>query len=62
MSLNYVKQYQDEIIKANSDYFISYTCSHIFNTCVMWLIHQKDISADELYEIILYFRHYLEYI
>lgn len=61
MSLNYVKEYDDQIIKQNSAYFISYTCSSIFNTCVMWLINQKDISADELFETILHFRHFIQY-
>ena len=54
--LEYVKNYDDIIIKNNPFYFICFTGATIFDMCILWLIREKQESKEELFSLIKYFQ------
>lgn len=58
MSLEYIRQYDDDIIRKYADYFVCYLGGHIFQLCTLWLLNDKNITADELFHVIKYFKNY----
>lgn len=55
--LNYVKNYDNEIIRNNAFYFTCFTSVNIFNMCLLWITKDKKESKEELFSLIKYFKY-----
>jgi AcrR family transcriptional regulator len=56
ISMEYIKQYHNPIIKNKADYFVCYSGVLIFNMCELWILKNKDMTQDELFKTIKYFQ------
>lgn len=54
--LNYVKEYDNPIIRAHPYYYICFESSAIFDMCILWISNDKNMSKEELFDLIQHFK------